>query len=356
MTSFPTSLAEALDLPIPNEKQCSVNLSTDIAFGGVSSGGYIACVMAKYATLYASKHPKLNKQSDIRSSTVMFYRPVVPTKSAVMVLREVSIGKAWSTLRVEISQGEKIAASSDITITSFSVPGITLQTGWNLFPPPRQVDLLKLEKGEDPAWTSYQTAFYPDGFRRGHSYIRNFIPKTWSADNSFVEQWVLPGWDCEPLGSCAKPENEKALWTNDMVQFIVDNGLPVQENYMPLVPGKSLPMGSVAATLAFAAAQEKARNEGNPQWRALRDDGSKKIMVQTVHVTLSMSTEIKKNLPREGVRWLYLRTEAKHIENGRMDLEILLYDEKMELVAVNNQVAQIIPAMGKSKKGDDSRL
>ncbi|KAG8414400.1 hypothetical protein J3459_014786 [Metarhizium acridum] len=373
---LPISLSAALDIS-PSGAECSLELPTDIAFGAVSVGGYVACVMAKYAVLYASNHPKMRGQTDIRSSVIQFYRPLFAAKSAIMKLREVSVGKLWSTLRIEIFQGnDKTAVSADImyadatyqcetkvypdlqtifSISDFSWSGIVLQTNWHLPAPPRPVDLSKLESDTDPGWASYQTAFYPDGFRRGSAYVRAFIPKTWPSEIRYIEQWICPGWDCYPQGSCAFEKTEdKARWTNDMIHFIMDSGLPIQENFFPHEPDKPLPMGSVAATLGFAAAQKKAREEGKQNWRALDSDGSKTMMTQTVHVTLSMSTEIKKKLPQEGVRWLYLWTETKSIINGRMDLQVLLFDETMDLVAVTSHVAQIIPAGQKnqrSKKG-----
>lgn len=111
-------------------------------------------------------------------------------------------------------------------------------------------------------------------------------------------------------------------------------------------------MGSVAAALSFASEQKIARDEGKAEWRPLAHDGSKTIMMQTVHATLSMSTEIKKNLPPEGTRWLYVRSEAKSIIDGRLDTEVLLFDEGMELVAISNQVNQIIPSAQKVKQDE----
>lgn len=133
-----------------------------------------------------------------------------------------------------------------------------------------------------------------------------------------------------------------------MIQFAIDMSLPVQENFFP--HSDRLPMGNVAATLEFAEAQRKARVQGKPNWRELELDGSMKSITHTVHVTLSMSTEIKRNLPPEGVRWLYLRTEAKIIMSGRMDLEILVCDENMHLIAISQHVAQIIPSAQKHEK------
>ncbi|KAJ4348864.1 uncharacterized protein N0V89_010243 [Didymosphaeria variabile] len=70
----------------------------------------------------------------------------------------------------------------------------------------------------------------------------------------FVEQWVSPGWDCIPGGS-RDANTEKAIWTNELIQFAVDLSLPVQENFWP-PPGVKTSLGSIVATLAFSARQE----------------------------------------------------------------------------------------------------
>lgn len=74
----------------------------------------MACVLTKYATAYASQHPTIGKQTAARSSVVQFYRPIFAGKDVTLQLREVSIGKAWSTLRVEALQNGKVAASADV--------------------------------------------------------------------------------------------------------------------------------------------------------------------------------------------------------------------------------------------------
>ncbi|BAE65986.1 unnamed protein product [Aspergillus oryzae] len=138
--TLPTSLSTALDIS-PSGDQFSMELPTDIAFGAgefglihafrvvkvkdlgyrtnkrtspVSCGGYVASLMAKYAVVHASKHETLRTQTDVRTSLVQFYRPIIASKPVQMQLREVSLGKAWSTLRVETSQFGKIAASADL--------------------------------------------------------------------------------------------------------------------------------------------------------------------------------------------------------------------------------------------------
>ncbi|GAT22713.1 PKS-like enzyme [Aspergillus luchuensis] len=273
--------------------------------------------MTKYALYYATQHPKLQSQVALRNSYVQFYRPTFASAPLRMTLREVNIGKAQSTLRVESFQNEKLAVSVDIGITNPSITGITIQTDWRLFTPPSPVDLTKLETDSDPNWISCHCAFYPEGFRRG---------------------------------SRPSESGGKARWTNDMVQFVGDMPLPIQENYVRHEEGKPFPMGSIAAMLEFAKRQEKARNEGRSDWRVLNDDGTKKFSGKLLNVSLTLSTEIKQRLPAEGVRWLYLRTECKRILNGQMDMEVLIFDERMDLIAISQQIAALVPANSKIQK------
>ncbi|KAJ5740796.1 thioesterase-like superfamily-domain-containing protein [Penicillium malachiteum] len=353
---LPTILSTALDIS-PSGDRFSPPLSTDIAFGSVSCGGYVACLMTKYAVVYASKHETMRSQTDIRNSLVQFYRPIIATKPIEMRLREVSLGKAWSTVRVETFQFGKIAASADIWYDYPEViQALAIQQLENShYPSSRPLEARIFD--QDLEWTSYETAFHKTGFRRAHSYARNLIPKSWPSEIKYTEQWILPGWDCLPQGSCTHTSAEKAHWTTEMIQFAIDMSFPVQENFFPHIPGKKLPMGSISATLEFAEKQKQARVQGRTNWRVLEDDGSLEPITQTVNVTLSMSTEIKRNLPVDGVRWLYLRTEVKRIVDGRMDMEILLCDEGLELIAVSQHVAQIIPSANKhEKRGDKAKM
>lgn len=175
--------------------------------------------------------------------------------------------------------------------TDFASPSVTLQAGWHRSPSSTPADLLKLESDSDPTLASYQTAFYPDGFRRASSYVGTFVPKNWSPNTGHLEQWILPGWDCLPQESCAATtENDKARWTTDTIQFAVDMSLPVQENLYPPQPDKPLPMASVAATLGFAATQRKARIQGNlklegirARWFKERDEAVRACNVEDVN-------------------------------------------------------------------------
>jgi acyl-CoA thioesterase FadM len=55
--------------------------------------------------------------------------------------------------------------------------------------------------------------------------------------------------------------------------------------------------------------------------------------------TVLLNMDFKKPLPEEGVEWLFVRSDAKQIKNGRMDIEIVILDEGGEIVALSHHIA-----------------
>lgn len=125
---------------------------------------------------------------------------------------------------------------------------------------------------------------------------------------------------------------------------------------MPLNEARQPSLGSIAATQGFAAAQKQARDQGREDWRRIDGDGAIEFKSETVHVTLTMGWEVKRKLPAEGVRFLFLQAEAKSIIDGRMDLGIRILEERLDLVLVAWQVAIVTPAMNKHARAGRASL
>lgn len=69
--------------------------------------------------------------------------------------------------------------------------------------------------------------------------------------------------------------------------------------------------------------------------------------------TLLLNLDVKKALPEEGVEWLFARCQAKRIENGRLDLEVVILDESGDVVALSHHVTLVLGAernMAKRRK------
>lgn len=139
------------------------------------------------------------------------------------------------------------------------------------------------------------------------------LPRTAPADKAVREQWLSP----------ALP-NE--VWTTPMLGLVIDHCVPPPENFFPNSPHS-----------AQATADRSVRwaKEGPPkvhsEWAAPR-----------IYSTISVGIEVKKNLPAEGVRWLFTRFRMRGVRDGRFDLGCEVWDEGGELVAVSEQVWMVV--------------
>ncbi|OTA22056.1 hypothetical protein BTJ68_14965 [Hortaea werneckii EXF-2000] len=60
--------------------------------------------------------------------------------------------------------------------------------------------------------------------------------------------------------------------------------------------------------------------------------------------TLLLNLDVKKALPAEGVKFLFVRVQSKMIKNGRYDLEIIIKDAGGDLVALSHHVVLAVSA------------
>ncbi|KAI7125523.1 hypothetical protein KC324_g17674 [Hortaea werneckii] len=60
--------------------------------------------------------------------------------------------------------------------------------------------------------------------------------------------------------------------------------------------------------------------------------------------TLLLNLDVKKALPAEGVKFLFVRLQSKMIKNGRYDLEIIIKDAGGDLVALSHHVVLAVGA------------
>ena len=54
------------------------------------------------------------------------------------------------------------------------------------------------------------------------------------------------------------------------------------------------------------------------------------------------TTEVKRQLPEQGAKWLFMRVTTKSLLDDRMDYDVVLADERGELIALSHHVMRII--------------
>ena len=221
-----------------------------------------------------------------------------------------------------------------------AAPGqISTQTGWQLTPSPPPVSLKGLEDDAPSIWSGYLTPFDPSTYRKAQSYVRYYIPIERTKEQHYVDHWVTPGWkdDCLPSG---------AVWSNETIHFIVDNSLPILSFLLDTDGRFDVYNKIVKAGLL----QKEARLEGKDDRLWGEGLADSELLFPWIISTVSTSTEMKRLLPKEGCKWLFMRSTVKTIIDSRMDLDIVLFDEKMELVALSQHICQIIHVDSKRAK------
>ena len=197
--------------------------------------------------------------------------------------------------------------------------GLTVKTRWRLEPEPTKASLPAMTLDQDPRWVSYQTPYHPKGFRMVHAYVRFFFPVELQ-DPSISDQWL-------------RPSDPGTKFTNETLGFISDIGIPMLDNYFP-----ESSSGDHPKVIAACRKQKEDLAKGTVNL----DESSGAYETKVLCMSLALSLEIKKQLPPGGVDWLFLRAQAKHIQDDRLSLDATILDEHGDVVALSNQLCQIV--------------
>ena len=209
--------------------------------------------------------------------------------------------------------------------------GATFDTQWDLHPPASSVNIAELETNSSSEWVRYVTPYSRRGWFRLQSLVHFFLPVK-LARPSIADEWITP----------TDPRN---AFTNDTLGIVADLWAPFFENFNPSSTVKH-------SKLIEIAMQQRDRPDGKSELSdTLQRQGWTSPFILT---TVSMSLEIKKKLPQEGVKWLFVRAYAKAVRNGKFDVEVLIMDRAMNLIALSHQVALV--AKFEAERRDKSRF
>ncbi|KAM0330857.1 hypothetical protein ACHAQA_003812 [Verticillium albo-atrum] len=288
-------------------------LSDRFCIGSVPNGGYVASTIVRAA----SQHLASRGQTDSITSHFEFIDRTQPGPALILV-EEVKLGRSVSTLHATLYQDGLQPEAPFITaksrklvlayLTNANISlenGLSLDTNWVLTPPappqPPRLDLLRTD--DVPGWSAHSTRL------RGRAKIATsqenlqcFFPQT-PGRRGLEDVWLR-------LSSGEK-------LTNAVLAYVVDAMPYVVEAWRP------------------AADEEQTPFRTDEIWW---------------YPTLVMNLDIKRGLPEEGVEWLFMRTMAREIQNGRLDLEVTILDEQGRLIALATHVNMILSMARNMKK------
>lgn len=271
----------------------------------VPNGGYVATIFQKVA----AAHLASRKQPHTISAHWTF-----PSRTEAGIARlrvvEARVGRGTSVLHIGLHQhgllpeAPFITADSQPQVVAYITQGnldvesgVTLPTQWTLEHAPPKADLNQLSSGNEPNWERTRAFLMTRKSAINHLEL-------YSRRRGHVLPTTHDFWICFANGD---------RFNQDSLGFIVDASPPLlTESFRPSSPNVPAPTGGFAFDQAF--------------W----------------YPTLTMTLDVKRKLPEDGVKWLRLRSTAKQIRNGRYDAEVMVFDEEGNLVALSNHCCMIV--------------
>ena len=193
--------------------------------------------------------------------------------------------------------------------------GITLDLGYEISPKPAMPDLAKLSHhGHDARWVGFTFPGHPQSLLKASSHVKLFVPIAGPPRRDITDIWL-------------SPSSPHATFTTESLGFVADSWHRVPENNLPYPTWDNASMVSAARQRAEGRlADTEIGSELSTYW----------------YLTLNLSLEIKKLLPRGGVRWLFVRAQVREVRNGRMGAEVMIFDQDGGLVALSHQICHAV--------------
>lgn len=229
---------------------------------------------------------------------------------ATFVVKDVKLGRQTSVVHVTLLQDGREEVVGYITNSNIATEeGVSFSTAWNLQPAPQSADLSKFDADEDANWGERKRWPFSD-FRKATLNVRSWFPRAGQPVAGVIDEWL----------SLKNGEN----WTNESLGSVVDTFPQVIETYI---------LGDDPYSID---------NEKSPASKSKK--GKESGGVGFWYPTVLLNLDVKKALPEGGVKFLFVRLQAKQIKNGRFDLEIVVLDEGGDLVALSHHVCFAVSA------------
>ncbi|OJD11722.1 hypothetical protein AJ78_07559 [Emergomyces pasteurianus Ep9510] len=325
-------LKKQIELTQISSDSYEISWHSDWTLGPTLHGGSIAAAIHHAAATYLNTNPTLaaRKQPDLLSLHLQFLRPCEHSKSTITITI-LKAGAVASTLQLQLTQERKLKVLALATSTNFeNVVGPTATSAWSLQPAPPPI---------------------PDFDRvLAHQPEENWIP-------GLVKGELLP-------------------FTRRKLGLLPRGGLPVDGVcdlwHSFLAPER---MDAIYVTLFADCGPSMSdtlmRNDGPydahifqrqmEEW-AVKNPGATCMMSNSIadalrsthfDTSLTMDIQYKRRLPREGLRFMFARYATKMLQDGRMDLDVTICNENMELLASAQQTILVLDVQKKFRSGDE---
>ncbi|KAL3472699.1 thioesterase-like superfamily-domain-containing protein [Aspergillus californicus] len=282
----------------------SAELKSDWSVGTAPNGGYISAIFYRVAATHFQKtHLKRHNGRARPISIQLSYIRRCQVGPAAFLVEDIKVGSRVSLIHVTLQQEGRSTVAGYLTVSDeLSETGISIPADPNNF----HVPLGRPPFAEGSGKGEWNKVMIPHPkFRRASSRVELYERNDKASLSKGVGQWAR----LRPGGPNGSIEN----WTMESVAFLCD--------ILPTVLG------------GLERAVEEDRQ---------RTDGSTQEPVPVWFPTLALNIDFKRYELGEGHEWLYSHIHIKSVQNGRMDVEVVILDAAAKLVAVATQVALVM--------------
>ena len=329
------TFAEATAVKIIDTHTYSVFFHDAWAVGNVPHGGIVASNILAAVKLHFDTVLRYYRQPHTITLHLEYLRRTC-IGSAIITIQNTKLGRRTSTIHITLIQdnGKDKSATPTTCVVGYitqsnmiTESGISLPTHWTLSPSHLPFNSAAATRNdEDPNWALQRRRPYPK-FRKVGQHINTYLPRKKLAEKAIADEWISLSKDGQNF-------------TQESLGFVAD--------LFPQIVENCYTAGEVETGLAGGEAQ--SQGSGDQRSLAEMSEAEKSGVAKFWYPTLLLNLDVKKALPAEGVKFLFVRARAKQIRNGRMDLEVTILDEGGELVALSNHVVLVMDSARNLKR------
>ncbi|KAF5024506.1 hypothetical protein F66182_3446 [Fusarium sp. NRRL 66182] len=301
----------------------------DWTIGPTLHGGSVAAILYLVAETHFQTTLEKYRQPDVLTLHVEFLRYCTP-KDSTIIVTDLKRGATTCNIQLRLVQDDQTKVMAFASSTNFSQSlGPGAQTDWAFHPPPKPAPSFAkvLAREPDENWIPV--------FLHGQIFP---LPRHWTyliPRGGFPVAGVYEAWST--LNHGRMDAATMALMV-DMIPSLSDT----------LLGNDGLWDAHKISRTAEAFAEEHPGQVCN-----LTNSAAEAARASVINNTVCLEVEFKKRVPREGIQWVFTRAEAKQLAGGRMDLDVTLCDEDMDLVCHTRQVILVLDAQ---KRFRDNKL
>lgn len=194
--------------------------------------------------------------------------------------------------------------------------GVSYETYYQLLPAATPANVALLATDSDSRWVKWAFPWHEESLLKPYTHINFYLPIDGPPHPGLTDVWISP-----------QPADD--VFTTESLGFLSDIWPRMVENFC---------LASEWSTLSLVRRALQTNEVSN----VVSELETGRHQLAHWYPTLSATLEIKKLLPTEGTKWLFIRARTKQVKNGRMDIEVSIFDQQSELVALGHHICLVI--------------